>query len=244
MIRQPTRLVRTLAFFLSTTALLACQPQTASQGAPISRPSNASQATAANPAGASTALASPATVSGPTKTFRIVPEQSEASYDVQEQFLNQSLPSRAVGKTTAVSGDFQLGANGSAPQLLSNRFTVDLRTLESDQRRRDQFIREQWLESNTYPNAEFVATSIEQTPAQVIDGQPVSVKINGNMTIHDTTKPVTFDTQATLNGNTITGTATTFLLMRDFGFDPPEILGVLKVQDGVNLTVRFTAQAT
>jgi polyisoprenoid-binding protein YceI len=205
---------------------------------------NAAQPTAATSAGASTSVASPATVSGSTKTFRIVPAQSEASYDVQEQFLNQPLPSRAVGKTSTISGDFQLGTSGSTPQLQSNRFTVDLRTLESDQRRRDQFIREQWLESNRYPNAEFVATSIEQAPAQVVDGQPVSVKISGNMTIHDTTKPVTFDTQATVNGNTITGTATTFLLMRDFGFDPPEVLGVLKVQDGVNLTVRFTAQAT
>jgi hypothetical protein len=45
-----------------------------------------------------------------------------------------------------------------------------------------------------------------------------------------------------MNGNTITGTATTFLLMRDFGFDPPNIANLVSVEDGVNLTVNFTAR--
>jgi polyisoprenoid-binding protein YceI len=62
------------------------------------------------------------------------------------------------------------------------------------------------------------------------------------MTIRDVTRPVTFDTTARLEGNTLTGVATTHLFMRDFGFEPPSILGILQVTDGVTVTVNFTAE--
>ena len=62
------------------------------------------------------------------------------------------------------------------------------------------------------------------------------------MTIREVTKPVTFDVRGKLEGDTITGTATTQILMKDFGFDPPSIGGMLTVQDGVTVTVNFTAK--
>jgi hypothetical protein len=62
------------------------------------------------------------------------------------------------------------------------------------------------------------------------------------MTIHNTTKPVTFDVHGKVQGDTVTGTATTFVMMRDFGFEPPSIAGLLTVQDGVTVTVNFTAK--
>jgi polyisoprenoid-binding protein YceI len=61
------------------------------------------------------------------------------------------------------------------------------------------------------------------------------------MTIREVTNPQTFDVTARLDGNTFTGTATTYLLMRDYGFEPPSILGMLQVTDGVTVTVTFVA---
>jgi polyisoprenoid-binding protein YceI len=174
------------------------------------------------------------------RTFRIVPAQSETSYEVQEKFARLPAPTKAVGRTNMIEGEFRL-AVGAAPALLNNRFAVDLRTLQSDSGRRDQLIREQWLESARYPMAEFTATRVEQLPPTVIEGQEVPLKITGNLTIRDVTREVTFDARAKVEGNTLSGTATTFLLMRDFGFEPPSILGIVTVEDGVNLTVRFTA---
>jgi len=174
------------------------------------------------------------------RTFNIVPAQSETSYEVQEKFARLPAPSKAVGRTGAIEGEFRL-AVGDAPALLNNRFAVDLRTLQSDSGRRDQLIREQWLESNRYPTAEFMATHVEQLPSTVIEGQQVPLKITGNLKIRDVTREVTFDARTKLEGSTLSGTATTFLLMRDFGFEPPSILGIVTVEDGVNLTVRFTA---
>lgn len=179
------------------------------------------------------------------RTFRIVPEQSEASYQVSEEFFNRPVGLvNTIGRTNAIEGEFQLNINGNQVQLTDNQFSVDLRTLASDEARRDQRIREQWLESNTYPLAKFTARAIEDFPADAAEGQDISFKITGDMTIREITKPVTFDMVARLDGHTFTGTATTNLLMQDFGFEPPSILGVLNVTDGVLVTVNFVAQET
>lgn len=176
------------------------------------------------------------------RTFRIMPEQSEAFYEVQERLFMLPAPSKAVGRTKTIEGEFQLML-GPEPRLAGNRFRADLRTLTSDSARRDRFIREQWLESNLYPFADFTVTQGQDLPPRYVEGQEVPFKLTGDMTIRDVTRALTFDTRAALTANTLAGTATTFLLMRDFGFDPPEILGALRVDDGVTLTVRFMAEA-
>ncbi len=56
------------------------------------------------------------------------------------------------------------------------------------------------------------------------------------------TKPVTFTGTVTLNGPTLTGDATTNVLMTDFGFDPPSLMGILQAQNQVELEIQFTAQ--
>jgi polyisoprenoid-binding protein YceI len=177
---------------------------------------------------------------GDMRTFTIVSDQTEASYAVQEQFLNRELPNQAIGKTSAVEGTFQFSADGQ-PTGQVTKITVDLRTLSSDSSMRDKRIKSQWLESDTYPYAEFVSTGVEGVPASYTAGQEVNFKLVGNMTIHGVTKPVTFDVTGTLDGNTVTGTATTQILMKDFGFEPPSVAGILTVQDGVTVIVNFTA---
>jgi polyisoprenoid-binding protein YceI len=221
--------IRTIVLIAVVLTMLAACGSTTSQTptaapAATSRPADAG---AAAPAGA--------------RTFRIVPEQTEASYEVQEQFLNRNLPSMAVGKTNAVEGEFQFSANGQ-PTGQVTKITVDLRTLTSDDSRRDNRIRGRWLESEKYPFAEFTSTEAQNLPDSYSEGQDVSFKLTGNMTIREVTKPVTFDVTGRLQGDTVTGTATAQILMKDFGFDPPSVAGMLTVQDGVKITVNFTAR--
>jgi polyisoprenoid-binding protein YceI len=177
------------------------------------------------------------------RAFQIVAERSEATYQVQEEFFNRPVNIvNPVGRTKAIEGEFQLTISSSQVQLADNQFVVDLRTLTTDEARRDERIRNEWLESNTYPYAEFTATSIENFPAAAAEGQDVSFQVTGDMTIREITQPQTFDVTARLDGNTFTGTATTYLLMRDYGFEPPSILGMLEVADGVTVTLNFVAQ--
>jgi polyisoprenoid-binding protein YceI len=211
-----------------------------------SQPATTATAPAATSTDASTTATAPAAqgtaaqTDGAARTFTIVPEQTEASYAVQEQFLDRNLPNQAVGKTNAVEGQFQFTADGQ-PSGQVTKIAVDLRTLTSDSSMRDRRIQSQWLESTTYPFAEFVSTGVEGVPAGYAEGQQVSFKLLGNMTIHGVTKPVTFDITGALAGDTVTGTATTQIQMTDFGFDPPSIAGILTVENDVTVTVNFTA---
>ena len=206
--------------------------------APTTAPADAPTTAASN---APTAAAAPSGAAGSARTFMIVPEQTEASYEVQEKFLNRALPNMALGKTNAVSGDLQVSLDGK-PSGKITKITVDLRTLTSDQSRRDNRIRTQWLESEKYPFAEFTSTDVQGTPDSYTEGQEVSFKLTGNMKIREITKPVTFDVKGKLEGDTITGSATSKILMKDFGFDPPNVAGMLTVEDGVTVTINFTAK--
>jgi polyisoprenoid-binding protein YceI len=205
--------------------------------APITAPADAPTAASNAPA----AAAAPSGVASGTRTFMIVPEQTEASYQVQEKFLNRDLPNMALGKTNAVTGELQLSLNGK-PSGKVTKISVDLRTLTSDQSRRDSRIRTQWLESEKYPFAEFTSTDIQGIPDSYTEGQEVSFKLTGDMKIRDVTKPVTFDVKGKLEGDTITGSATSKILMKDFGFDPPNVAGMLTVEDGVTVAINFTAK--
>lgn len=211
--------------------------------APTSAPA-AVEATAAATATAPTAqptAAAEATSEAALRTFEIISEQSQASYAVQETFLRQNLPNKAIGTTKDITGTFQFTTEGQ-PTAEVIQMRVDLRTLTSDSDRRDNAIRERWLESNTYPYAEFTSTEVQGAPVSYTEGQTVTFQLLGDMTIHDVTKPVTFDVSGKLEGDTVTGTATTQLKMSDFGFEPPNIAGVVSVQDDVELTIQFTAK--
>jgi polyisoprenoid-binding protein YceI len=215
------------------TAAPAAAAPTALAAAPTAAPTAA-------PAAAPTAAAQSGAASG-TRTFTIVPDQSEASYEVQEQFLSRDLPNQAIGKTNAVTGEFQVSLDGKPSGKVTN-ITVDLSKLASDESRRDNRIRTQWLESNKFPNAVFTSTDAQGLPATYTEGQDVTFKLTGNMTIRDVTKPVTFDVTGKLVGDTITGSATAQILMKDFGIDPPSIAGMLTVKDGVTVKLNFTAK--
>jgi hypothetical protein len=66
--------------------------------------------------------------------YAIVPEESTARYRVQEE-LAQVGENEAVGETQAIIGQFGFGEDGLP--LPCSRFDVDLRTLQSDQAKRD-----------------------------------------------------------------------------------------------------------
>jgi polyisoprenoid-binding protein YceI len=177
------------------------------------------------------------------RVFAIVPEQSQAQYAVEEEFFGQAVPFvTAVGTTKAIDGSVTLDFAEGGVSIADSTFTVDISTLVSDSPRRDRAIRDRWLESSRYPLATFVATGVENLPEGADFGQDVSFQVVGDMTVREVTQPLTWDMTARLDGGTLSGSASTFLLMRDFGFEPPDIAGILKVTDGVTVTVQFAAE--
>jgi polyisoprenoid-binding protein YceI len=190
-----------------------------------------------------------AAVSG-LRTFVIVPEQSKASYLADEEFFADALAkygiaageADVVGTTQAITGQIQLNLDDLEAALGENFFSVQLNTLTTERSLRDDWIRENGPRFNDYPEAIFRATAIEGAPATYNDGDEVSFKLIGDLTIREITQQVTFDVTAQLTGDTLTGVASTRLLMSDFGIDPPNFANTLTVNDEFGIQVEFTAK--
>ncbi len=120
--------------------------------------------------------------------------------------------------------------------------TVDISQFKSDNARRDRAIREWWLESAWYPLAEFTPTAIRGLPATYTEGREITLEITGSLKIREAVKAATFATALRLERNTLSGTATTTILMTDFGFDPPAIFGILRAENEARLEFKFTAR--
>jgi polyisoprenoid-binding protein YceI len=222
MLRRAALLVTLL---LGTVSL--APPSAAPGGSPV-RPRVASAASAAAPAG--------------TQRFTIVAGESSVTYRVNETFINEgNRLNTAVGTTTVVRGEVFVDRARPANSRIGP-ISVDISQFKSDSARRDNAIRDRWLQSSRFPIAEFTATALQGMPESYQDGREVPVQITGNLKIRDVTRPVTFASTIRLDGTTLTVTGTTTIKMTDFGFDPPSILGILRAENEAKLEFKFVAR--
>ena len=232
----------------SGSAVAATRP--AGSVSPASPAAMSTTAASAAPAVMSTTAASaaPATTgSAPAGTtraaagatmFNIVSDQSEASYTVNEKFANIPAPNDAVGKTNQITGQIALTSDGKVAD--SGKITVNVMSLTSDRSQRDNYIRKNSLESSMFPDAVIMITSAEGLNAP-LGGSPTQFKLIGTMTIHGVTKPITWDTTASMTGDTINGNASTTFKMGDFNIMPP-MVAILSTSDTVKLDMKITAK--
>jgi len=174
--------------------------------------------------------------------LRIVPEESTVYYEVGETFLNQNNRfATAIGKTSEVNGEIY--ANPANPlESRLGAFLIDISTFQSDNSRRDNTIRRDWLESSKYPLATFVPRSITNLPETYVPGEPYSFEVQGELTVKQTTLGVTFTITALYDQEQLTGTAETEILMSDFKVGPISIGGVLNTEDKVKIRFDFVAR--
>lgn len=171
--------------------------------------------------------------------FRIVPAESQASYKTRETLAGQGLLS-PTGTTKEVSGTITVNRDGTlvgAPSTI----VVDLRNLKTDIAQRDSAIKGRYLESNRYPFATYAITRVDGVPANYREGDTVRLTLNGTLTLHNVSKPVTWTADVKLTGKRLTGTASADLKFSDFSIQPPDIFGFVKVEDTVHLELQFTA---
>jgi len=195
-----------------------------------------------NPRGSSDSAASvwllPGTASaqttGPPLRYRVVAERSQARYRVREQLAGLSFPNDAVGTTTVIQGGIAFDARG---RVLSSesRYTVDLRTLRSDEARRDNYLRRNTLETDRYPTADFVPTEVRGLGAPFPQTGTVSFELVGDLTIRDATRRLTWEATATIDGQELSIRARTAFRFADFGLRVPRVSVVLSVEDNIQL---------
>ncbi|MCS6879737.1 MAG: YceI family protein [Oscillochloridaceae bacterium] len=239
-----------LAVFLLAGVLTACAAPAAqtpteaptSAPAPTEAPTAAPAPTAAMAAPESTNVATAAPGSAAAVVFRIIPEDSQVTYEVGETFLNQNNRyAVAVGRTQQVNGEVRFDPANPRNSSVGT-ITIDISAFTSDSPRRDNAIRDRWLESARYPLATFTPTAIEGLPETYTSGEEVTLTITGDLTVREVTRPTTFTVTGALDGETIRGMAETQIKMTDFGFQPPDIAGVLRAEDDVKISFSFVAR--
>jgi polyisoprenoid-binding protein YceI len=179
------------------------------------------------------------TAISPTADYAIVSEESAVRYRAQEELQGLG-DNEAVGETQAFVGDIYFDEAGLP--LACSRWDADLRTLVSDESRRDNFLRGNTLETDTYPQATFILTSVEGLDAP-LGSDEVTFTLLGDLTIHGVTKAVSWTATAKLDGDTLTGTASTTFNMADFNITPPKVGPVISIDELVVLEADITAKS-
>ena len=197
-------------------------------------------------------VASAAAVNPPAAgslVLKIVEGESNAQYEVNETLFNQNNKlATAIGVTPKVNGEIALNVlDPSKTQV--GKITVDISLLKSEgnpngngSQRRDGFIKSNFLESAKYPIAEFIPAKYDGLPSTYKTGETLKFKMSGNMKVHETVAPVTWDVEATYDGAVLKGKASTAVKMSMFGFQAPNIGGMLRAEDDAKLALVFVAK--
>jgi polyisoprenoid-binding protein YceI len=165
--------------------------------------------------------------------YTVVPERSEARYRIREQLAGLNFPNDAVGATRAIEGVITLDAQSRV--VSGSRFTVDLRTLTSDQSRRDNYVRRNTLETERHPTAVFVPTEVRGLDAPLPQSGTVTFELIGDFTVRTVTRRTTWQATATFNGPEVDVRARTAFRFADFGLQIPRVASVLSVEDDIRL---------
>lgn len=171
--------------------------------------------------------------------YRIDPSQSMVRYEVDETFVGQE-GSTAVGTTNHIAGDVVIDRDNFSQSQVGT-IVINIEQFESDSGLRDRRIRREYLESTTYPEAVFVPQELVGFPSEVVEGEPYTFEMVGALTIKETTHPAAWVVTATLEGEVLTGSANTTVLMSSYDIGPIDIAGLVQTSDEVRLTFEFVA---
>ncbi|MBM4419202.1 MAG: YceI family protein [Chloroflexi bacterium] len=251
-------MIRSLTLPLATAALLltlACAAAPTPQPpAPTPPPPAAPTATTAAPAPAAppvatnTPAAAPALKPAATNTSAAagaatkftIGAGSAARFVATEQLVGRNLPNKAIGTTDRVTGAIVLGGNG-APIADQSKVTVDLSAIATDDRMRDNRVRNGTLEVSRFPNAVLAVTSVQGLPSPLPNDGEVTFTIVGDLTLKGVTKPTTWRVKATAGSTAVSGTASTSIKLEDYGMERPIVGPVLSIDEIIVLEIDFQA---
>lgn len=138
-------------------------------------------------------------------TWTVQGGDTTAGFRITESFAGGLTDHVAVGRSPEVSGSIDI-AGSSVP---SGSFTVDLSALEFTDdpgfpvANRVNALRSRGLETDAFPEATFTLTEPIDLGEAPKAGTSVTATATGDLTIHGVTKPVTFEVDAKVSGDTV-----------------------------------------
>ncbi len=179
------------------------------------------------------------TAETPTQTvYRIDAARSSVTYEVDEELAGVSRT--ATGSTSGIAGDVRIDRSDPSATTVG-QIVVDVSQLTSDQELRDQRLQHDFLEAQEFPLATLDTTSIAGLPERIETGVAYPVELRGDLTVKETTAPVTFTGTAEVDGDELTLDASTETTLSRFDAGPIELLGFVSTGDDVVLTVSAVA---
>lgn len=192
-----------------------------------------------SPPATATAAAAP-TVSAAGGLSAVLQEDTLARYLIREELASVELPFDAIGETSEVSGAFTFTADGEiVPE--SSRIVLNAASLRSDEENRDRYLRQNGIQTATYPEIVFVATNIDGLEWPLPTSGEASFTILGDLTVREVTRPVEWETTATFDGSTITGAARTNFTFGEFEMEVPDLFFIVSLEDNIRLELDFVA---
>lgn len=162
----------------------------------------------------------------------VVAEGTEAApvfvgYRVEELFAGNTIKSTAVGRTPAVTGTMTI----TGGQVTAVDVVADVQQLTSDQDRRDNFITDNALQTNTFPESTFVLTAPIDLDAIPEIGETVTTPAIGDLTLHGVTRTIELELEARWNGDVIDINGLVPIAFADYEISTPTIPGLVTAND-------------
>ena len=220
-------------------------------------PTAASTATAippsTNPGPASTSTSAPRAVATPEVTPTPVPDEateptvaasgtgpdsfsvgegSQITFTVEEETDFAPVRFDAVVSGTGLTGYANLDGSPSV-------ITLDLHSLESDQRFRDRYIRQRMFPDT--PTATVTFDQLPDLPQGFFDGEETEGMLDGSLQIGETVTPLTFDVIARHDGTVINVLGKTTFTWDELGLAKPVFGPVTYLAEEVRVQVLIVA---
>jgi polyisoprenoid-binding protein YceI len=141
----------------------------------------------------------------------------------------------AFGRTPDVTGSLTIAGTTATKA----KFEANLATLQSDESQRDNSIRRQSIETDTFPTATFELTKPIDFGSVPADGATKSVDAVGDLTLHGVKKSVTMPLDAKLVNGEIVVTGQIKILFADYGIEKPMSFKVLSIEDSGIMEVQL-----
>jgi polyisoprenoid-binding protein YceI len=179
----------------------------------------------ASGSGATTQPASTSDNAGALPGTWAIGSGSQVGYRVQEVLFGQQ--HTAVGRTGEVTGHLTIAGTS----VTAASFTAQMDTVRSDASQRDAQFDGRIMDTATYPTGTFALTSPISLAPVPAAGVVKSYTAHGNLTLHGTTRPVTFTLSAerTTSGIQVTGSIP--VLFASWHIPNPSFGGVVTTQD-------------
>jgi polyisoprenoid-binding protein YceI len=186
--------------------------------APLSLKANASQSASAGP---SAGAAQGDSVAGSWKAG----SGSRVGYRVQEVLFGQA--HTAVGRSSSVTGRMMI--TGTTVRTAS--FTVPMATIHTDSSQRDAQFDGRIMDVAAYPNGTFtLARPVRLAPLPAV-GTVRTYTVTGKLTLHGTTRPVTFPLKAERTASGIEVAGSIPVLFSKWNIPNPSFTGFVTTQN-------------